>query len=117
MPMQTRIPAAILCLAILGVGFAIASAQTSEHSDDTVWQVVASGNELRAVFFLEDGQRGWAVGSGGMILATRDGGEHWTPQASSTSENLYGVAFADRQHGWAVGQDGAFLNTTDGGGV
>jgi photosystem II stability/assembly factor-like uncharacterized protein len=115
MPIQTRI-SALLGLAILGLGSAVASAQTAEQPDDTVWQVVASGNELRAVFFLEDGKRGWVVGSSGMILATRDGGEHWTPQASSTSDSLYGVAFADRQHGWAVGQDGIILSTTDGGG-
>jgi hypothetical protein len=57
--MQIRIAAAILCIAILGLGSAVASAQTVDHPDDTVWQVVASGNELRAVFFLEDGQRGW----------------------------------------------------------
>jgi photosystem II stability/assembly factor-like uncharacterized protein len=115
---QTRIAAALFSLAIVGVEVAAASAQTEGQPDDTVWQVVASGNELRAVFFLEDGQRGWAVGSGGTILATRDGGEHWTPQESPTVADLHSVAFAaDGQRGWAVGQDGTILQTTDGGGI
>jgi hypothetical protein len=30
------------------------------------------------VQFLPDGQRGWAVGVGGTILSTRDGGTTWT---------------------------------------
>jgi photosystem II stability/assembly factor-like uncharacterized protein len=32
-----------------------------------------------------DSRRGWAVGHGGMVLATRDGGEHWTAQLDGKS--------------------------------
>jgi photosystem II stability/assembly factor-like uncharacterized protein len=58
------------------------------------------------------------VGSGGVILATTDGGGHWTPQASGSTADLQAVAFADATHGWAVGNDGVggvILATTDGG--
>jgi len=79
MSRQSRIAAALLCLAIIGAEVATASAQTEEQPGDTVWQVVASGWDLNSVFFL-DGQRGWAVGSHGTILATQDGGKHWTSQ-------------------------------------
>lgn len=40
---------------------------------------VPSSVTLTAVRFA-DARRGWAVGHGGIVLATRDGGEHWTRQ-------------------------------------
>lgn len=57
----------------------------------------------------------WAVGAGGDILATRDGGKTWTPQATRTSDWLIGVSFSDPRHGWMVGARGAILATSDGG--
>ena len=57
--------------------------------------------------FTADRQRGWAVGSDGIILATGDGGNAWTPQSSRILDNLAGVhVTADGQHGWAVGWNG-----------
>jgi hypothetical protein len=62
------------------------------------------------VAFAADGRNGWAVGDNGTILATEDGGVHWSPQISSTSNFLLGVAFtADGRHGWAVGENGTIL--------
>jgi photosystem II stability/assembly factor-like uncharacterized protein len=64
-----------------------------------------------------DAQHGWAVGNGGTILATTDGGINWTAQASGTDADLFAVQFlADGLHGWAVGTDGTILTTADGGG-
>jgi Photosynthesis system II assembly factor YCF48 len=49
-------------------------------------------------------------------VADDNGGEHWTAQTSSTSNNLQSVAFAaDGRHGWAVGWGGTILATEDGG--
>src|SRR5204862_214103 len=63
-----------------------------------------------------DGQRGWAVGGGGTILATTDGGRSWAGQTSAVQKDLYSAAFAaDGQRGWAVGDDGTILATSDGG--
>ena len=73
--------------------------------------------DLNAVFFATE-RLGWAVGDFGTILATRDGGNVWTPQTSGTQNWLTNVHFtADGQRGWAVGGDGTILATGDGGNV
>jgi photosystem II stability/assembly factor-like uncharacterized protein len=56
--------------------------------------------------------RGWAV-SQGAILATTDGGAHWTAQLSGKL-NLTSVDFISDQDGWAAGAT-SLLATTDGG--
>ncbi len=38
---------------------------------------------------------GWAVGAGGNILHTKDGGLHWTDQISGTNAALYAIHFVD----------------------
>jgi hypothetical protein len=58
--------------------------------------------------------QGWAVGQNA-ILATTDGGAHWTTQLSGPL-NLTSVDFVNGQDGWAVGTTG-LLATTDGGAV
>ena len=71
---------------------------------------------LRAVQFLGDGRAGWAVGRGGTILATGDGGQTWKPQASGTENTLWAVQFLGAgRAGWAVGSGGTILATGDGG--
>ena len=72
---------------------------------------------LRAVAFANSGQSGWAVGTNGKILRTKDGEnwEAWSPQTRSTSEeDLNSVAVtADGHHGWAVGNKGMILKWDD----
>jgi photosystem II stability/assembly factor-like uncharacterized protein len=71
------------------------------HSPDggNSWSALATGNSLplRGVYFL-DAQRGWAVGSLGTILATRDGGRTWSLQRrGGRRAALLGIfAHADR---------------------
>jgi len=55
--------------------------------------------DLNAVDF-SDANHGWAVGSGGAVVATTDGGEKWRPQASQATLDLNAVDFADARHGW-----------------
>lgn len=64
-----------------------------------------------------DRDDGWAVGHGGVIIHTRDGGEHWTLQRNdlAVDQPLFGVYFKDRQNGWAVGLWSLMLHTKDGG--
>jgi photosystem II stability/assembly factor-like uncharacterized protein len=69
---------------------------------------------LNAVWFVSP-ERGWAVGSGGVIIATADGGRTWRPQESGVGDDLFDVKFFDAREGWAVGSGGALLHTTDGG--
>jgi photosystem II stability/assembly factor-like uncharacterized protein/putative cell wall-binding protein len=71
------------------------------------------GNPLHSVAFV-DARNGWAVGDGGTILHTSDGGATWNPQASGTDSDLNAVAFTDTDNGWAVGSL-TILHTGDGG--
>ena len=73
-----------------------------------------AGRRLNAVWFAGP-ERGWAVGAGGAILATHDGGRTWRPQASGIGNDLFDVKFFDEREGWAVGTGGALLHTRDGG--
>ena len=72
--------------------------------------------QLNGLHFI-DAQTGWAVGHGGMILRTDDGGEHWVVQRSDfeVDRPLFSVFFRDRDEGWAVGLWSLMLHTTDGG--
>lgn len=69
---------------------------------------------LNAVFFVSTSV-GWAVGDGGIILKTTDGGVTWLLQTSTVNANLYDVFFSDATHGWAVGASGTILVTSNGG--
>lgn len=57
----------------------------------------------------------WAVGAGGTILATTDGGNTWAPQASGIGTGLKAVAAASETTVVAVGDGAKILLTTDGG--
>ncbi len=80
------------------------------------WSAQTSGttSDLVGVSFV-DQSHGWAVGHGGTILATTDGGATWSAQTSGTTQLLWGVSFVDQSHGWAVGLGDTILATTDGG--
>ena len=88
-------------------------------------QGVKSFSGLRCVAFT-DTARGTAVGTGGFIIRTTNGGEYWKIQPSGTSiySYLYGVSFSDSNTGTAVGGGydsysyfpfSIILRTTDGG--
>ena len=64
---------------------------------------------LLAVHF-SDRRNGWAVGRGGAILATTNGGNTWKQQTSGTSNTLIDVHFSDSRSGWAVGNEGTILS-------
>ena len=78
-----------------------------------------SADDVRRVRFTAtsfvDRSCGWAVGAGGQVFATRNGGRTWTPQASNTRADLFDVKFLDSSEGWAAGANGTLLHTTDGG--
>jgi len=100
---------ALCLLFVLPAGLAAAA------SPDT-WTPQASGTTqvLNGVAFTSRNV-GWAVGAGGTIRHTTNGGTTWTKQTSGTSQTLYGVFFSDAANGWAVGAGGAVRHTADGG--
>ena len=69
---------------------------------------------LNAVAFANSSD-GWAVGEGGEVLCTTNGGAAWTGQYSGTVVDLLGVACFNAKDAWAVGLDGTIDFTTNGG--
>ena len=57
----------------------------------------------------------WAVGAGGVIAASTDGGTTWASTGLAHHRRPQGVAFVDANDGWAVGAGGVIVATTDGG--
>jgi photosystem II stability/assembly factor-like uncharacterized protein len=59
----------------------------------------------------------WAVGTGGMIVKTTNGGQTWLycNSNTTTSTQIYGVDFVNGSTGWATAQSGIIRKTTDGG--
>ncbi len=82
------------------------------------WQqvLVPTRATLTGVSF-PDAQHGWAVGHGGVILATDNGGQSWHRQDNGKEvDSVYlDVLFLDAAHGFIVGAYGRFLITGDGG--
>ena len=72
--------------------------------------------QINSVAFADNGKDGLAVGEGGTILASADGGETWAAQNSGISNSLNDVyCSATCKQAWVVGESGAILTTTDGG--
>lgn len=98
--------------------------------DGTTWSGApdtSNGTSLRDVELL-DSSFGWAVGYGGSVIHTADGGATWSVQeiarweydssgdhTNPTQPTLHGVHFLDADTGWAVGEDGTILVTHNGG--
>src|SRR5215208_6587232 len=68
-----------------------------------------------AVVFAADKRTGWAVGAGGVILHTSDGGFRWEEQHTPAPVPLYGLYVRDPRRAVAVGSRGLALTTDDGG--
>ena len=72
----------------------------------------------RGLFFLNT-DTGYAVGEGGYISKTTDGGVTWTPQTSGVTDALRSVFFVNDTLGYisggVLGVSGRFLKTIDGG--
>lgn len=73
------------------------------------------GHLLRDVVFL-DTRRGWALGDGGALLRTDDGGATWQERFMPGSESLRALRMVDSNRGWLLGLDGGRLwHTRDAG--
>ncbi len=65
------------------------------------------------VFFVSK-DKGWVVGTKGLIKFTEDGGNTWQLQHSGAQEALWSTFFVSENEGWAVGWS-AIYHTEDGG--
>ena len=79
-------------------------------------QQVPTRATLTSVFFV-DPDNGWAAGHDGVILQTRDGGQHWQQVYADPEDErpILDLWFRDPEYGYAVGAYGLFLETEDGG--
>ena len=112
----TSITRGILRTAIVGAAVALILTLAVPAFAASGWKAAASGTgaNLAGVAAPTAGLR-WAVGAGGVIVASTDGGTTWAAQDSHATADLNGVAFVDAHNGWAVGAGGVIVATTDGG--
>ncbi|BAL25325.1 YCF48-related protein [Azoarcus sp. KH32C] len=85
--------------------------------DGKTWKqaAVPVSTLLTAVYFVDD-THGWAVGHGGIVLASSDGGANWQSLgAVDGNPVLLSVFFSDAQRGYVTGAYGTAMLTTDGG--
>lgn len=95
-------------------GSALTSIVKRNDAGEWTQQLNEFSGRLVRVFFLNE-NLGWAVGDGGLVLATTDGGSSWHSQQSHTDLGLNDVVFFNATTGVCVGTDGLILRTTDGG--
>ncbi|MGH7496475.1 MAG: YCF48-related protein [bacterium] len=86
----------------------------SEEPESSRMTTSKTPSHLQAIHFV-DAENGWAVGTSGTIIVSRDGGQTWEAQMSGTTSALTSVRFIDAARGWVVGVDGTILATHDGG--
>ncbi len=80
------------------------------------WQnPLPQGNTINSVRFAADKKTGWAIGSNGAILRTRNGGFEWKPQLSPATTTLYGLYVKDKSHAVISGARGVIMTTANGG--
>jgi photosystem II stability/assembly factor-like uncharacterized protein len=72
------------------------------------------GNTLWDVQFVS-ASNGWAIGDGGTILHTLDGGKFWDRIDLSVKAKLCAVSFLDIDLGFVCGDGGTILRTSNGG--
>lgn len=101
--------------ALVAVGDYGTVVRSTDSGKTWVQAEVPVSSLLTAVHFA-DAQRGWAVGHGGVVLATTDGGVSWSlQQVLADRPVLLSVHFASADRGYAVGAYGSAWRTVDGG--
>jgi len=87
------------------------SPTTSATAD---WQLQLAGQQVPSLHDVDfvDTQRGWAVGDGGVVYLTTNGGASWEGRILGT-QDLRAVEFVSPLRGWAAGA--RIYATTDGG--
>ena len=97
--------------------FAIVAGKSCNRGGNNGWcwqRPLPQGNFILDYAFVDD-SRGWAVGQGGSVLATADGGVTWNAQLSGTTLDLSQAVFPSATAGWLTSEFGELLRTADGG--
>lgn len=77
-------------------------------------QTTNTSLKINDIFFIT-ASKGWAVGNGGLILSTNNGGQTWAQSFVSNSAALRAIFFLNEQTGWVAGMGGTLYKTTNGG--
>lgn len=103
----------VMCLAAVGAASALALVPDGDQG--WYWQMPQPSRDLQTLYdvAMPSSTQAWAVGEGGRIFHSADGGASWSPQASGTTAELWSVEFTDDHDGWVLG--GVLLRTTDDG--
>jgi photosystem II stability/assembly factor-like uncharacterized protein len=87
-------------------------------ADGTGWcwqNVNVTPHAIAALSFVPGTSQAWAVGEGGAMVASADGGDTWKRVASGVRDYLGAVRFRDADHGIVLSDAGYALRTADGG--
>src|SRR5258706_8216116 len=113
---KRRIIATLLSCACLLLVLPVSSAAQQPQPSGWEWQnPLPQGNTINSVRFAADKKTGWAVGSDGAILRTRNGGFEWQPQLSPATTTLYGLYVKDKARVVISGAGGLIMTTANGG--
>ncbi|WP_457351167.1 YCF48-related protein [Roseateles sp. P5_D6] len=87
------------------------------RSDDAgaTWTEVTGVSGQFADIAFADANNGWAVGRGGMVVATTDGGKTWVRQPTQADRDLWRIQTVDSKTAWIEGEAGTVLATGNGG--
>jgi hypothetical protein len=79
--------------------------------------VSGTTQNMNAVKAISNGTSGtaWAVGNGGVIIKTINGGTTWATQTSGTTQNLNALVVISTTEVYVVGNNNTVLRTLDGG--
>lgn len=97
--------------------FAIVAGKACSAAGNGGWcwqRPLPQGDAITDYAFVDD-THGWAVGEGGTVLSTADGGVTWAAQTSGTPLSLGQVRFVSPMAGWATSENGELIKTADGG--
>ena len=114
----TLVVLAMVVSAILPSIALAASPWSRQVTPGGVWNLtgIPSGTTSVIGVTMLDDSHACAVGYGGAVWLSSDGGEAWTAAITTgTTHALYNVHFTDALHGCAVGENGVAVLTTDGG--
>ncbi len=116
--MSVRPVVHILLVTVIAVAssFALLTPRTPVRAAGLGWYIESTITTTGAISdaTFTDATTGWAVGRGGGLYFTHDGGETWSTKISGVNDDLNEVAFPNAQTGYAVGVN-VILRTGDGG--
>jgi photosystem II stability/assembly factor-like uncharacterized protein len=107
---------AVATIVILLASAVVLALPATVLAESFVWTAQVSGTAVvLSSMSAADANHAWAVGQGGIIRYTNNGGSNWGGQASGTGENLVGITAVSTTHAWASGDNGTIRVTLNGG--